>query len=179
MSAPDRTSVVDAGDPLVEELETLMRDLLVRYERLRTLAVDRLAAIRQSDGARLAAVIGQENELVQEIAEIEKRRIGVVGRFADRVGSPAKAQTTMSWLAERVAEPVRGRLLGLARTLRETIGAVKRENQVARTAAETLAQHMAGLMRTVAAHLNHAKTYGRAGTVDAGPAVVSALDVTS
>jgi hypothetical protein len=74
---------------------------------------------------------------------------------------------------------VRGRLLGLARTLRETIMAVKHENRIARATAEALAQHMAGLMRTVAAHLNHAKTYGRAGTVDAGPSVVSALDVTS
>jgi hypothetical protein len=34
-------------------------------------------------------------------------------------------------------------------------------------------------MKTLAQHLNHAKTYGRRGTVDAGPAVVSALDVTS
>lgn len=171
--------LIDAEDPMVEELETLMRDLLVRYERMRTLAGTRLEAIRQSDGGRLASVIGQENELVQEIAEIEKRRIGVVGRFAERVGSASRTQTTMSELAERVGEPVRGRLLGLARTLRETIHAVRGENRVARVAAEALAQHMSGLMRTVAAHLNHAKTYGRGGTVDAGPAVVSALDVTS
>jgi hypothetical protein len=179
MSIPERTPPIDPHDPLVEELELLMRDLLIRYERLRTLGVDRLEAIRRCDGSRLSAVIGQENLLVQEIAEIEKRRIGVVGRFAERVGSPAKSQTTMSWLAERVGEPVRGRLLGLARTLRETIGAVKHENQIARATAEALAQHMGGLMRTVAAHLNHAKTYGRAGTVEAGPAVISALDVTS
>ncbi len=175
----DERAMIDPADPLVEELETLMRDLLVRYERLRTLAGERLEAIRRADGGRLAAVIGHENELVQEIAELEKRRIGVVGRFAERVGSPERTQTTMSWLAARVGEPVRGRLLGLARTLRETIEAVRRENGVARVAAEALAQHMAGLMKTVAAHLNHAKTYGRGGTVDAGPAVVSALDVTS
>lgn len=170
---------IDVNDPLVGELEALMRDLLVRYERIRTLADERLDAIRRSDGGRLARVIGMENEIIQEIAEIEKRRIGVVGRFAERLGSPSRTQTTMSWIAERLGEPVRGRLLALARTLRETIEVVRRENAVARTAAETLAQHMSGLLRTVAAHLNHAKTYGRRGTVDAGPSVVSALDVTS
>ena len=116
---------------------------------------------------------------MQEIAEIEKRRIGVVGRFAERLGSPARSQTTMRWLAERVEEPARGRLLGLAGSLRATIETVRGENRVARVAAEALSQHMTGLMKTVAAHLNHAKTYGRAGTVDAGPAVVSSLDVTS
>ena len=173
-------TVESAGvDPLVAELEGLMRGLLVRYERMRTLASDRLEAIRRSDGERLALVIGQENQLVQEIAEIEKVRIGVVGRFAERLGSPSRTQTTMSWIAERLTEPVRGRLLGLARTLRETIESVRRENAVARTASEALARHMSGLLRTLAAHLNHAKTYGRRGTMDAGPAVVSALDVTS
>ena len=170
---------VDVSDPLVGELESLMRDLLVRYERMRTLADRRLDAICQSDGEGLKRVIWMENEIVQEIAEIEKRRIGVVGRFAERLGSPSRTQTTMSWIAERLGEPVRGRLLALARTLRETIEAVRRQNAVARTAAEALAQHMSGLLRTVAAHLNHAKTYGRRGTVEAGPAVMSALDVTS
>lgn len=171
--------VIEGSDPLVCELESLMRELLVRYERMGTACEARLEAIRHADGASLARCIGGENEIVQEIAELEKRRIGVVGRLAERLGSPARTQTTMSWIASRVADPVRGRLLGMATALREAIERVRSRNEVSRRAAESLAAHMSGLLRTVSQHLNHAKTYGRAGTVDVGPSVVSALDVTS
>jgi len=95
------------------------------------------------------------------------------------LGSPAETQTTMSWIAERVRGDKGGRLAAMARHLREVIGEMTEVNNAARSAADTLAKHMDGLMRSVARELNHAKTYSNRGRVDAGPAVVSALDISS
>jgi hypothetical protein len=63
--------------------------------------------------------------------------------------------------------------------LRRVIGEMTEVNAAARSAADTLARHMDGLMRSVARELNHSKTYSSRGRVDAGPSVVSALDISS
>jgi hypothetical protein len=166
-------------DELALELEGLLRELVVRYEQMLTLSQMRHDAIRAADAERLGACVQQENGFIQEIADIEKRRIGVVGAFAERLGAEPKEVTTMTWIAERLADPMRGRLLRLAQSLRGLLGKVRAENEVGAAAATALSQHMTGLLRQVAQCLNHAKTYGRGGQVGAGPSIVSAVDLTS
>jgi hypothetical protein len=161
------------------ELETLMRELVVCYEQLRTIGAMRHESIRGADAEGLGACVRQENELIQRVAEIEKRRIQLVGRCTEVLGEPERGEATMGWIAERAPEPLRGRLLSLAGSLRELLRAVSRQNRVSRETAEALASHMRGLIAKVAQHLNHAQVYGRAGVVEAGPRVVSALDITS
>ncbi|MFU8828182.1 MAG: flagellar protein FlgN [Phycisphaerales bacterium] len=176
---PEPRGWVDENDPLVDEIEQLLRQLVVNYEQLLSLAELHLEAIRKADVDQLATCIGQENRIIQRVAEIEKRRLHVVGDLADVLGSPDETQTTMSWIAERIRGERGGRLAAMARHLREVIGRMTVINESARSAAETLAKHMDGLMRSVARELNHAKTYSSRGRVDAGPAVVSGLDISS
>src|SRR5262245_8370345 len=94
---------------LVGELEAVLRDLIGVYEGLVSSAAERLAAIRGSDSTRLATVVGRENELVQRVVEIEKRRIGIVERLAERFGLTDKSGTRVGQLVERMDEPWRGR----------------------------------------------------------------------
>lgn len=169
----------DGSDGPLAELETIMTDLLVCYEQLHTLALRRLEAVRGADARGLGDCVRAENEIVQQVAEIEKRRIAVVGRLAAELGSPRKSQTTVSWIAERAAGPGADRLRDLAAALRDVIGRVRRHNEVAAQAARALATHMDGLIRRVAQHLNHAQVYSRVGSVDAGPRVTSSLDISS
>lgn len=176
---PEPKGWIGEDDPLIDELEQLLRQLVVHYEQLHSLAKLHLEAIRKADVDRLAACIGQENTIIQAVAEVEKRRLHVVGDIADVLGSPEDSRTTMSWIAERVRGDRGGRLSAMARHLRGVIGEMTAVNDAARSAAETLSRHMDGLMRSVARELNHAKTYSNRGRVDAGPAVVSALDVSS
>lgn len=176
---PEPRGWIASDDPLIEELEGMLRQLIVHYEQLHSLAKLHLEAIRRADVDQLSTCVAQENSIIQKVAEVEKRRLHVVGDIADVLGSPAETQTTMSWIAERVRGDKGGRLAAMARHLREVIGEMTEVNNAARSAADTLAKHMDGLMRSVARELNHAKTYSNRGRVDAGPAVVSALDISS
>lgn len=178
-SKPEPRGWIAEDDPLIDELEQMLRQLVVHYEQLLSLARMHLDAIRKADVERLSACIGQENAIIQQVAEIEKRRLHVVGDIADILGSPEQTQTTMSWISGKIRGGRGGRLEAMARHLRGVIGEMTGVNQAARGAAETLSKHMDGLMRSVAKELNHAKTYSSRGRVDAGPAVVSSLDLSS
>ncbi len=175
--SPQRNPGVFDGP--VCELEQILREMISHHEHLSRLAEVRHEAMRRANMEALGACIQCENEVVQQIADTEKRRVRVVGVIAAELGSPAKSQTRMSWIAERCPEPARKRLLTLAATLRETIGVLHKRNEVVRSAAEALARHMNGIRRQIGATLNHARTYGRRGAVDPGPSVVSAVDLRS
>lgn len=161
---------------LSAELEALLRDLIVCYEQLYSLTKLTMGAMREADTGKLAACVAQQNELVQRVAEAEKRRIRVVGSLAERLGSPARTQTTVTWIAERVGGETGQRLRVLARALRALLERVRGANASTHAAADMLARHMEGILRRVAGDLRHAGLYGRGGAV-AGGAVRSALNI--
>lgn len=165
--------------PLLEELESLMRELVVHYEQLSTLSDRHLEMIRTADARGLAACVRAENEIVQRVAEAEKTRIRVVSGLATELGAPSKGETTMRWIASRVEGPRSGALRVVAERLRGLMAGVSQTNEVARRATETLSRHMEGLMREVARGLNHAKVYGRGGVVESGARVMSGIDIKS
>ncbi len=166
-------------DAAAAEVERIMCDLQAQFQRLTALSSERLESMRTADAGRLARCIAQENEAVQAVAEIEKRRITAVGRLAEQFGSGDKAQTRVSWLAERIGGPIGERLAAHATDLRARIESLTKANEVARLTALTLSSHMEGLWRQAVRVLNHSQTYGRMGVVGPGPAVVSAVDVRS
>lgn len=164
------------ADPQTAELERVLLEVAARYDDLARLAGQRREAMRQADTRALAVCIDLENQAVQALADLERRRMIVVEALAGRVGAPAKSQTPVSQLAPLLPEPARTRLLTLAQRLREAMEAVSKVNESTRRAAEQLAGHMEALMRHVAAKLNHAQTYGPKGLVGPGARVVSAVD---
>ena len=166
-------------DPMVGELESLLDRLTGRIGELVDLAEARLAAIRTASPAELAQCIGRENLVVQAIADLEKRRVAVVGELARRYGSRAGVNTTYSWLADRIGGPAGERLRTLARSLRERMEMLSRLNETAALATKALIAHMQGLMSQVGARLSHSRTYARSGAVLPGPSIMSSVDVTS
>lgn len=168
-----------SDDPAAAELERIFGDLIAHLTRLRTLAGERLDAIRRADASRLASTIAKENETVQQVVEVEKRRVAAVTTLAQRLGSAEKSQTRLTWIAQRLGGSIGERLSRRADELRDAVQSLAPINEAARQAAQHLAQHMEGLWRQAAAVLNHSKTYGRVGRIEPGPAVVSALDVRS
>lgn len=164
---------------LIGELERVLAELIAVYEAMSASSAERLRAIRRCDGSGLAAIVRRENELVQRVAEIEKRRVSVVGALADRMGLKERSGAKVGEIAARLEHPWSERVASLAERLRELLAKVRRENEVSGRAASSLAEHMSGLVRTLAREMNHAKTYGRRGFVEAGPAVVSSVDVRS
>ncbi|MFM9958043.1 MAG: flagellar protein FlgN [Phycisphaerales bacterium] len=158
------------------ELEKVLLQIADRYETLARCASDRREAMRRADARALANCIDTENQAVQALADLERRRMIVVEAIAAAIGSPDRSQTPVSRLAPALPEPARSRLLVLSASLRELMENVSRLNESARRAAEMLAAHMEGLMRHVAARLNHAQTYNPKGVVTCGPRIVTGLD---
>lgn len=178
-ASPIAVTTLESADPAVADLESMMLEFVSCYERLLDLVRRRHDAMRRARTDELAACIHEESVVIQRIAELEKARLRVVGVLAERFGSPQNMYTRLSWIADRLGEPTRGKLTGVAQRLRELIETVRRENETVGLAARALALHMEGLMRQLAGRLNHAQVYSRAGAVEAGPRVVSAIDLTS
>ncbi|MEM1422777.1 MAG: flagellar protein FlgN [Planctomycetota bacterium] len=174
---PPAAPHANATDPMTARLEALVADLVTCYERLVSLATSRLDAIRSSDARALALCVREENATVQRVAELERERGDVVSALAQRLGSSAQGSTRITWIARRLKGPEGERIGAMCETLRTLAAKLQSLNEVARQAAEQLATHMTGLLQAVARHLNHAKTYSRTGGVDAGPRVVSSLDI--
>ena len=77
-------------DALAADVERILCDLLAQIQRLTRLAGERREAMKKADTAGLARCIALENEAVQAVAEIEKRRLTAVGRLAERLGERDK-----------------------------------------------------------------------------------------
>jgi len=164
------------ADPLTAALEQILRLIAQEYETLGVCALHRRAAMRKADTQALARCIEIENRAVQSLADLERQRMVVVEALALRIGAPARSQTPVSQIAGALPEPARTRLLTLSQSLRDLMEKVAKLNDTTRKAAEALSAHMEGLMRHVAARLNHAQTYGPRGVVASGPRIVSGLD---
>lgn len=148
----------------VEQLEGIMRSLVVCYEQILTFAKQRKDAIRSADTNKLGSVIRQENTLVQQVADIEKKRIEVVRVLAESLGSTKREQTTVGWIASRIGSA--GESLNiLADHLKQTISRVQQLNAVTKQASEMLAKHMQGILQTVAKDRSFVKTYSSAGSM--------------
>lgn len=173
---PQTQSVLDGS---LGELEQILREMIAHHEKLTDLSTVRHDAMRRADTDALGSCIQAENEVVQRIADTEKKRIRVVGVLAAHFGSPARNQTKLSWIAERCPAAARARLETLSARLVSVIRTLHERNAILQAAAETLARHMNGIRKQINATLNHAKTYGRKGAVDAGPSVISAVDLRS
>lgn len=166
-------------DHLASRLESLVGELVSCYEQLLGLAEQRLEAIRASNAQSLASCVRRENEIVQRVASLEAERSAVITPLASGMGSEHEGATRISWVARRLKGPEGERIGAMCaqlKSLAERLGAI---NEVARQAAEHLAKHMTGLLHAVSRHLNHAKTYSRAGSMNAGPRIVSSIDLSS
>jgi len=171
---PADRSINDAAMRLEAALEALQAE----YDRLERLGNERLQAMRRADLGAVAESIGAESQIASRIAELDKQRAEAAGDLGELLGI-AESDRTATTLAQRAAGKVGHAVSDAAGRLREVIERVQRQNARARLAAQTLAAHMEGVLRTAHSGLNHSGSYGSRGVVSPGPAVVSALDVTS
>lgn len=165
-------------DSTADRLDALLIELTSAYDRLDEIADARQRAISSADLAALSNTVRDENEIIQRVAQLDAERASIVRDLAQEPRLDP-ATTTLSQLAHRVADPARDALLDGARRLRTLIEKVQMKNAATRMAAEKLARHMQGLLRTAEGWHSHSGAYGRSGAVRAGAAVVTALDCTT
>ncbi|GJQ31052.1 MAG: hypothetical protein HBSAPP03_29360 [Phycisphaerae bacterium] len=170
----------DTPATLAEELDALLDEYAGRHERWLALAMAHREAIRTADGAGVAKAASAQGTLLEEIAGLESRRGALVNAAAGMLpGLRATRRGPITLRDVAAALPVAGAagLLAKAERLRELVRRTNEETAGVAGATRAMLGHLEGLMRHVARQLSHAGTYSRRGVVDAGGAVVSALDL--
>jgi len=170
-----------AADSLAREVAHLLERLTREHARLLALCERRKHALARADVRGIRAAVIEESEVVQAIASMEREREALVERAAARFGIERDADRplTLTAIAATFEEPERARLTGLAAGLRSLIERIRKENAAVREAADSLASHMRGLIQTVEHKLSTSGAYGPSGAVGVGPAVMTAMDVTT
>lgn len=181
--APHLPAPMPAQPGALDQLETVLRDLLAEHERMLALTTEHRRAISEADIGALRRCMEGQGEIVSSIATLERKRQAIVAGLtgqrplaAPPIGAP---KVTMTTLAKGAPEPVRSRLISVSAALRDLLNRLHGEHLALRQAAETLSAHMEGVMRQVCRTLSHAGTYARSGAIDSSVQVVAALDVRS
>lgn len=166
-------------DEIAQELSQILRGLLVCVRAQPGLIETQREAIRSASPRRVAEANAANAENLREMASLEDRRQRLVVEAEEAGVWTGKGPITLGGLAERLPPALRGDLPQVAAELREAMKEASASRAVLRTAARTLSAHVEGLMKQVARSLSHAGTYGRRGSFESAPAVMTALDVRS
>lgn len=176
--ADTRTQTLDLAGA-ADVLSRTLDELGALHETLAGCVDERDLAVSAADMPGLAAAVGAESEIVQQIAAAEQRRGRLAAAIAELLGAARGQEVNASWLAERLPAGQAGRLREAAARLRERIILVQKRNAASRVALESLASHMKGILHATERRLSHSGVYGRSGSVPAGPAVLSTMDLVS
>jgi FlgN protein len=148
-------------DKLVNELLTLLRELMTIQQRILNLTLTRREAMRTFDVARLEGLVEQEKLAAQALANSHRRRESLVQQFRSHLGR--NVQPTVSEIAQRTPEPARSQLLALAAQVKALVEQVERNNRINATVSETVVKGLAKVLKVVTGLAQHAGLYMRNG----------------
>lgn len=166
------------------DIENALGELLLLHEAMLEIVRAQRQAISRAEPGAMRPILDRQAALLREIAETEHRRREAVRlaiesdpelRREDRAGSPPPR---IERLLPLIEEDARGRVEELAGRLRETVELVRREQSSVRTAAESLANHMRGLMQQVGRKLSGVGTYSPRGELASARPLAAGVDVT-
>ncbi len=174
MRTSEMTQNRATGADLWAELPGLLDRLIAAHEGWLAALADHKAAIGHADTRAIGAAVERERGFAELVQTLENERRALLG-------IPASVKTgqgpTITELARTRGAGERDALLERAGKLKALIEKVRREQSIVREASASVLGHMRGLMAHLASRLSHAGTYGAAGRVEAGPCVVSGLDI--
>lgn len=150
-------------EKLVNRLEDLLRQQTVAQGELTALLSQKRTALRAGKGGVLADLTARENEQVRQISLLETQRLSLMGDLTLHLNPAAKAPLRLSELADRLAEPARGRLLVLRHQLRKAAERARHEAQVVRLASEAVLRHLTAMVHEIGATSMGVTTYGQRG----------------
>lgn len=166
-------------DKRIAKLEELLRQQISMQDRLGKALQAKMDACRKADRPRIIELTELENTHLQALAELEKQRLVVVAEITQLIDPLAQRPFRLRELAERLPEPARGRMLILRQQWEDKLKEVKRESNIARSAAELMLRHMQGLVQTITAAVSGIGTYSRTGGTPQAVATVSTFSATA
>ncbi len=177
--APPKQNAAQTIEPMLIALEHLLRAQLDGHKRLLQCVSRKRESIRTADIRALTTVCAEENKIIQMMAEIEKRRLDLIGALTQAIRPKAEKPLPVSEIAMVAADPLQTRLLALSAELRETLTELRRQSSIVRNAAETLSRHMTGIVQTVHSALSRARVYSHRGNITLGTSLQSMVDIKS
>lgn len=158
--------------------------MLVEHRALLGVVRRRKEALRRARIADLNACVAEESAITQRIAGLDQRResavLALLSAFGGvPAGSPRGWRPNAEWLAPRVGGDAGERLLAVAVELRKVITEVRTENACTREAAESVARHIQGIVRSVEQRLSGSGAYTPRGVVSAPASSLCGVDITS
>lgn len=169
-------------DSLEQELQSLLKllgEMTALHEAWLPLCVEKRKALAAANADRLNEICRLENEKLQAVGEMEKRRLNLVASLTRRLDPGAKTPMKMVDLAEALPEPQRGNLLIARQQLRERISEVKTQSSIARRATESLMKHMGSLVHSVASAATGGSTYTHRGGTHPTAMTLSTMNMTA
>ena len=166
-------------ESLASSLESVLRELVRVHEELIGLMKRKRLATRQGQSMVMVELCQLENEKVQLVSELEKKRLKFVGKMTLLVAPDAPEPLRMRELVDRLPEPLRGQLLVLRQQLMDRLREAHQQASVARRSAESLVRHVEGLVQTISAMSSGVCTYGERGSPPQQARVVSTFNMTA
>jgi len=141
MSPPDSC---DSISSLLESLNGLM----TLHHELTQVVHEKVRRMRRADVDALRQSAAEEQTLVARIAEAEGVRRQLMEKAGRSLGmSAARARAmTVRQLAERLPEPIRGKLFAMAQSLQRTMSELTRANRIAGMASGRVLQHLGNVL---------------------------------
>lgn len=159
MTASQITEVLAEG---FRRLEELLDTQCGHYRRVQELVDSQREALRVADVTALSNASNAERELLDAIGRLDTRRVELVEAIAAELGLAQPGSPTLTDLLEH-SGPRRGRLVTIADELRRLISKTRAASGVVRTAAESLARHMQGIVQSVEIGIGRTGIYERTG----------------
>ncbi len=164
---------------LVNGLVDVLNELLGAHEQLGMLLEQKRAALSGARFEQVTQLCERENGHVRRISELETQRLELVAALTLHVQPNAAEPMRMGDLAERLAEPDRGRLLVLRKQLLDRMSLVRRQTGITRRATQSLAGHMQGLMQNISALCSGVSLYNGQGAPPQQAMQVSTFNTTA
>lgn len=163
----------------LNHLQDLLRRQIKLHEDLLGMLVCKRQALQSANMPLMNDCTLRESKLVTEIGQCEKTRLEMLGEVTLMLDGKAAQPLTMMQLAQKLPEPMRGKLLVLRLELRQRIEHVQKETGVARRASEALLKHVQGIIQVIGTACSGVSTYSQKGGHHQKTTAVSTFNMTA
>jgi hypothetical protein len=145
----------------VEELETILHQLINEHEKLLRQMQSQQAAMKKLDQAALEDISHLQEATRLRITSLETRRRTICAQLAKVLR--IEGQPTLTRIAEAMPAPAKGKLLGLRNRLKELVAQVSARATVAGRLAGAVLGHLNTVVRLLAGSVEKAGLYTKNG----------------
>lgn len=170
-------SPVDTTPVLLRQLEETLSTQVEGYRRFLEAITRKRDAIRGADLDRVPEIAVVEEKIIDRLHRLDLQRTKQGRRLAVSLGLEEEA--AISAIVEGLDGDRGAKLAALAAQLRDLVDQTRKENSVVRSATESLARHMAGIVQSVTGALSGTGVYGRQGRLRDGSSLATGLDLTT